>query len=672
MDIIKNTLLVAGFAILIPACVPASDPYADSDGDGMIDSWENRYGLNANDPGDANSDSDGDGLTNLQESQYGSNPNSSDSDSDNLSDGAEVNDYGTHPARADTDNDGLNDDVELGLGTNPLEDDTDGDGLIDGDEQPLGADPLDPDSDGDSISDGDEVHTYSTNPASTDSDSDGLSDPDEINIHGTSPINPDTDGDTLTDHDEVSGTSLNAVFAGATLEPRTSALSADTDGDGGTDAVELDGSLNDGVPTDPTDYADVPAYTPITWWYESFERASIPDSFAVVAGGWEVVAGDSASGSQSLKSQALSSNETAEIEFVGNFVAGDLKFDYRLAAEYPDDVMRIYVDGVQKWVPEKETKTLTWQPFNIALEAGFHTIKWVFDNKGYNGNGADSLFIDNLRFEISDLEADYDGDLMPDIWEAQYELNRLNPGNGADDGDNDGLTALEEYQAGTNPLVADTDGDGLFDGVEVNTYGTNPLRVDSDSDGLGDVAEIGGVTNPLLIDSDGDNYSDGFEVTTGTDPLDNASHTAAAENYFVSFPEADVVDWTPFNRRDGWVRNPFDGAFLMGGAPISTSQIAEWTRSFTAGTVSFDYTAVKKVPGYNYTIKVYLDDIEVVDIDPGDATALEVQWGGGSRSFTVSAGEHTVRWEVQILTPVYRYEMGLYINNLHFLGNASL
>lgn len=39
----------------------------DADKDGMPDSWEQRYGLNPNDPADAGKDKDGDGFTNLEE-----------------------------------------------------------------------------------------------------------------------------------------------------------------------------------------------------------------------------------------------------------------------------------------------------------------------------------------------------------------------------------------------------------------------------------------------------------------------------------------------------------------------------------------------------------------------------------------------------------------------------
>ena len=48
----------------------------------------------------------------------------------------------------------------------------------------------------------------------------------------------------------------------------------------------------------------------------------------------------------------------------------------------------------------------------------------------------------------------------------------------------------------TNPLKADTDGDGLKDGAEVNTYHTDPLDSDSDNDGIVDGTEVSGGTDP--------------------------------------------------------------------------------------------------------------------------------------------------------------------------------
>ena len=47
---------------------------ADSDGDGMPDDWERKFGFNPQDPADAALDSDGDGFSNLQEFQDGTDP----------------------------------------------------------------------------------------------------------------------------------------------------------------------------------------------------------------------------------------------------------------------------------------------------------------------------------------------------------------------------------------------------------------------------------------------------------------------------------------------------------------------------------------------------------------------------------------------------------------------
>jgi len=52
---------------------------SDSDNDGMPDDWENQYGLNPQDPLDADVDSDKDGLSNLQEFMAGTNPKDSNS-----------------------------------------------------------------------------------------------------------------------------------------------------------------------------------------------------------------------------------------------------------------------------------------------------------------------------------------------------------------------------------------------------------------------------------------------------------------------------------------------------------------------------------------------------------------------------------------------------------------
>ncbi|PWB38454.1 MAG: hypothetical protein C3F02_03815 [Parcubacteria group bacterium] len=88
------------------------------------------------------------------------------------------------------------------------------------------------------------------------------------------------------------------------------------------------------------------------------------------------------------------------------------------------------------------------------------------------------------------------------------------------DDDGDGLTNDHERQLGTNPLLADTDNDRLFDKDEVEIYRTNPLLNDSDNDGLSDYDEaMIWFTNPLIADTDGDGFSDGTEVQNNYNPL---------------------------------------------------------------------------------------------------------------------------------------------------------
>jgi len=50
-------------------------PYADADGDGMADEWETRYGLNPEDPSDANQKKSGRGYTNIECFLFRLNPN---------------------------------------------------------------------------------------------------------------------------------------------------------------------------------------------------------------------------------------------------------------------------------------------------------------------------------------------------------------------------------------------------------------------------------------------------------------------------------------------------------------------------------------------------------------------------------------------------------------------
>ena len=90
---------------------------------------------------------------------------------------------------------------------------------------------------------------------------------------------------------------------------------------------------------------------------------------------------------------------------------------------------------------------------------------------------------------------------------------------GQEDTDGDGLINAREIEIGTDPTKADTDGDELSDGNEVNQFGTDPLKPDTDGDGLSDGEEALRLnTNPLTPDTDQDGLADGDELSRNTDP----------------------------------------------------------------------------------------------------------------------------------------------------------
>jgi hypothetical protein len=85
--------------------------------------------------------------------------------------------------------------------------------------------------------------------------------------------------------------------------------------------------------------------------------------------------------------------------------------------------------------------------------------------------------------------SDIDHDGLPDIYETGTGIY------------------VSPTSTGTNPNVADSDGDGILDGAEVAIHGTNPNLADSDADGFDDLFEINTGFNPTLATSTPDALS---------------------------------------------------------------------------------------------------------------------------------------------------------------------
>jgi hypothetical protein len=227
--------------------------FNDTDSDGMLDWYEDFYGLDKNVP-DGDGDPDIDGLTNLQEQAAGTNPTVADSDGDGMPDGWDLANFGNQAANPndDPDNDGsLN--IEEFQALTRVTINRDVNGAITGTTPAAGSsNPNDPDSqpddDEDTLPDGWEFINFLnlTEGPEDDFDLDTFtnweeflagSDPtDELSVPG------DIDGDGISDAWE------KLYFGNLNQGP-----SGDFDNDGASNLAEFQGESD---PTDPASQPD--------------------------------------------------------------------------------------------------------------------------------------------------------------------------------------------------------------------------------------------------------------------------------------------------------------------------------------------------------------------------------------------------------------------------------
>ena len=130
-------------------------------------------------------------------------------------------------------------------------------------------------------------------------------------------------------------------------------------------------------------------------------------------------------------------------------------------------------------------------------------------NNADNDDDGDGIQDSNDAFPLDGLYiADSDNDGMPDSWEIRYGLDPNDPTDAASDTDNDGVTALDEYLAGTIPSGSlDIDGNGQYDAL---------------TDGLLLLRGMFGLTNDALINgalASNAQYTSGEEIKERIDTL---------------------------------------------------------------------------------------------------------------------------------------------------------
>ncbi|RLG07577.1 MAG: hypothetical protein DRN68_05185, partial [Thaumarchaeota archaeon] len=374
-----------------------------------------------------------------------------DNDQDGIAD-----DIGIWRLFPDTDNDTLFDPIEKVIGTDPNDNDTDDDEMMDGTEyfgwmitiktqsgeirKWVSSDPTKQDTDGDGLNDTYE-RDVGLDPRRCDTDGDGLSDTDEILLN-TTPTNWDTDGDALGD--------------GYEHQRGTDPLSTDTDNDGLDDYAEIhvygkDPTLNDTVHDGLLDGQET-----ISLEY------SLDKKYNMTHSGWYTF--------ETYVPVSSSQQTTITIGLSGiKFSTGKIK-------------IRIEKDGTMKGyreidaTEELRNRGVLVETIQLEGETGICG-KWKL--KIYVPGQA---MLDTYKITITTHTDRKDSDTD-------------------DDGLKDGEEVLGVEKGGikiwTNPLLRDTDGDGISDKAEIN-MGTNPLNPDSDQDGVRDDVDNAPTGNLLV------------------------------------------------------------------------------------------------------------------------------------------------------------------------------
>lgn len=355
---------------------------------------------------------------------------------------------------------------------------------------PVKTNPLSSDTDNDGFNDSYEwIYLGGTNPVSLDADADGISNDNEHNYFKTICNDSDTDNDALEDGFELEY--FKSQYSLTDLQVNTSGylLDSDSDDDGLIDGLEyfLGSDLLDND-TDNDNLSD----------YDEFILGTnllIPDT----------------------ENDGLLDGDEVHTFKTSPFLQDTDNDGLRDIIEVYEQNMTIlkigYIDGIFTNASDPDSDD------DGILDGeevfGWH---WGLDRRVPEGGTTD---------DIIPVWEDEQGNLtlnpyfvFPDPYRARFQTNPMNA-----DTDGDGLPDGKEKDLTLSPVTDDTDGDGLIDSHEyemmVNYFGTEDLSVlsdiwhyfDYDSDGLTDWDEYHNGTNIRAPDSDSDGLSDWEELT---------------------------------------------------------------------------------------------------------------------------------------------------------------
>ena len=322
------------------------------------------------------------------------------------------------------------------------------------DYKPTRSVPASRDTDGDSLPDTWEwqngLNAYQQD-ANDDLDQDDLTNAEEFNL-GTVAFESDTDGDRIPDGLEVSSGFNPLNEADGNL---------DADSDAFPNWLELLSNSN------PNNAGSQPSIG----HYFSFETGTLPAGWVIPGSatrGWSPSSILPSDGNYSLRSNDISDNQSAIIEWKPDLDKGMLYFDFSVFSEPFFDFFEFWVDGEKVF---SASGSRGWQSRSYNLETGAHTLSWRYVKDGSFSNGRDSAWIDNVAF-------------VPDI---QTKLSASNDF----DGDNDSDVLLRNSNNGfwrrftmENGFVESSSGPGLWTSLSWEHRAIGDFDGDADSDVL--------------------------------------------------------------------------------------------------------------------------------------------------------------------------------------------
>jgi photosystem II stability/assembly factor-like uncharacterized protein len=132
--------------------------------------------------------------------------------------------------------------------------------------------------------------------------------------------------------------------------------------------------------------------------------------------GWQVATDSANEGQCSLKNQPLRDGGTgvanvsrAQIQFTGQFVAGNLSFARRVSSEDTWDCLRFTIDGVQQNIGGQcsgvgglgASGEVPWGVVTLPITAGTHTLVWSYEKDENTVTGADTAWIDAVSLPLA-------------------------------------------------------------------------------------------------------------------------------------------------------------------------------------------------------------------------------------------------------------------------------